>query len=117
MDKTVDFFTKIGRPNPLDTEDNYVIRKAFQEFFFNVSEYFMINSSDGLYGISMSPYGKDAIVTIKTVGIWPFAEESNITIEDIFDECKCISFVPKEGYMIIKFKYGDAFDIVSDDDM
>ena len=115
MQNDKDFFAKINRPKPFDADESYIIRQEFKNFFFNVSDYFMTNSSDGLYGINMVPSGKSAIISIRTAGIWTFVEETEKHIQDLFSECEYVSFIPKSGYMVIKFKYNNAFDIVPDE--
>lgn len=117
MSDTIDLFSKIGRPNPLNSTDNYIMSHQFKSFFLDVAGYFMDNLGDSLYGISMTPKGADAIITLKIAGIYPYAEESLISIEDILLQCDAVSFTPKVGHMVFKIKFKNAFEIVDDSSM
>ena len=105
MQTDKEFLEKIGRAD--DTE--YSTSDNFKVFFAKASLYFMENSDEELYGINMTPKGSDAIVSFKILGIFPFAEATDTTIEDLLAECSGVSFEPHEGFMTVKMKCKNAF--------
>lgn len=117
MCKDKDIFEQIGRVDPLNDDKTYSYTDKFKKFYLTACTYFMENSGDNLYGICMKPYKNDAIISVKAGGIWPFAEETQTTIENIFEKCNNVSFKPQKGYMVIKLRYKNALQTISDDEI
>lgn len=111
MQTDKEFLEKIGRADSTE----YTMSDKFKSFFTKASLYFMENADEELYGINMTPKGSDAIVAVKTLGIYPFGEKTKTTIENLFAECSGVSFEPHEGFMTVKMKYKNAFIKVSEE--
>lgn len=114
MNESKDIFKQVGRINPLDDDKTYLYSDRFQKFYLEVCTYFMQNSGDSLYGLSMKPYKNDALIAVKVGGIWPLGEETSTSIVDLLDKCTNVIFTPQKGYMVIKFRFKNALETISD---
>jgi len=115
MKENMDFFEKIGRVNPLDDDKDYILTEKFTKTFTNTLVHFTTNYADSFYGCSIIPYKTDAFVIFKIGGFYPYAEETRTSVTDVFSWYNGVTFIPEAGYMVIKLRYKNAFELEYDE--
>lgn len=100
------FYEKINRLNPLDDEYSYSINLAKFDEANNLIRYFIESSGTGFYGYSLTPYGLDAILTMRIESVF----FDDITLDSIvFPDIVSIKIIPLSSHFQIKFRIKDYY--------